>query len=155
VCKQPEVAVVREGELWPYAGRPLRGGTVYAGGDFATIGGTARNHIAALDTANGDAAGWDPNADGPVFTLLISGANILVGGDFDVIGGRARGNLATLTLSGGNATNWNPAADSTVYVLAVKDGLVGGPVRFRTLFRQSGMSWCVSLPSRAGCCMSR
>ncbi len=39
------------------------GSTVYAGGNFTSIGGQARNRIAALDAATGAATAWDPNAD--------------------------------------------------------------------------------------------
>jgi hypothetical protein len=46
------------------------GDTIYAGGPLANIGGQARNHIAALSAATGQAdMGWDPNAHSPVRVL--------------------------------------------------------------------------------------
>ena len=42
----------------------MSGSTVYAGGGFTSIGGQARNSIAALDATTGAATAWDPNASG-------------------------------------------------------------------------------------------
>ena len=41
----------------------VSGSTVYAGGSFTSIGGQARNSIAALDATTGAATSWNPNAD--------------------------------------------------------------------------------------------
>ena len=38
----------------------VSGSTVYAGGDFSSIGGQARNDLAALDASSGLATTWDP-----------------------------------------------------------------------------------------------
>ena len=69
----------------------VSGGTVYAGGDFTSIGGQPRNYIAALDAASGAATSWNPNANGPVFVLALSGATFYAGGEFTSIGGQTRG----------------------------------------------------------------
>ena len=37
------------------------GSLVYVGGSFSTIGGQARNNLAAIDTTTGLATSWDPN----------------------------------------------------------------------------------------------
>jgi hypothetical protein len=89
------------------------GQTVYAGGDFSSIGGRARNGIAALDAASGQATGWNPNpmatdARGTIGTLAVSGQTVYVGGSFTSIGGQPRSGIAALDAATGAATSWDP-----------------------------------------------
>ena len=72
----------------------MSGGTVYAGGDFTTIGGTTRNYLAAINVSDGSLTSWDPNADNTVNTLAVSGSTLYAGGGFVAIGGQLRANLA-------------------------------------------------------------
>jgi trimeric autotransporter adhesin len=72
------------------------GNTVYAGGDFTTIGAQLpqpiRNHLAALNTTdNGTATSWDPDAnnftgDATVHALTLGPGRLHVGGYFSTIG---------------------------------------------------------------------
>ncbi len=48
----------------------VSGSTVYAGGNFTSIGGHARHYIAALNARTGSATAWNPNADSPVKAAL-------------------------------------------------------------------------------------
>ncbi len=73
-------------------------GRVYAGGDFAAIGGIARERIARLVGSSGavDPA-WNPGADDDVRALATApGGLVYAGGDFRVIGGLPRRGLAAL-----------------------------------------------------------
>src|SRR5207247_2142837 len=70
--------------------------TVYAGGEFISIGGQTRNNIAALDAASGLATAWNPNANGYVNVLAVSGGTVYAGGEFTSIGGQARKRRAAL-----------------------------------------------------------
>ena len=54
--------------------------TVYAGGDFASIGAHERNDVAALDPSSGAATTWDPNANGNA-ALVDSYVNAIVRAD--------------------------------------------------------------------------
>ncbi len=81
-------------------------------GDFTTIGGQARNGLAALDAATGAATAWNPDANWTVGTLAVAGDTVYAGGAFTAIGGQARsGNIAALDATTGTATAWNPSAD--------------------------------------------
>ena len=70
----------------------VSGSTVYAGGEFTSIGGQTRNYIAALDAGTGAATDWNPNASGGIFqplvlALAVSGSTVYAGGSFTSIGG--------------------------------------------------------------------
>ncbi len=102
----------------------VSGTTVYAGGNFTSIGGQTRNHIAALDTGTGLASAWNPNADNSVLALAVSGTTVYVGGYFTSIGGQPRNCIAALDTGMGLATTSNPNAvllngTPSVHALAV------------------------------------
>ena len=66
----------------------VKGSTVYAGGDFTSIGGQARRRIAALDATTGLATSWNPGANNEVKVLAVSDSIVHAGGVFTSIGGR-------------------------------------------------------------------
>jgi hypothetical protein len=78
---------------------------LYVGGDFSTIGGQFRSHIAVARTDTGVATNrWASGADGTVYTLLASArtsGSIFVGGSFNTILGGVRHGLAELSLGSG------------------------------------------------------
>ena len=107
----------------------VSGDTVYAGGEFTSIGATpvARDRVAALDAASGDPTAWDPDADGTVNCLQIAGDTIYAGGSFATIGGEARNRIAALDVSQdstGTATAWDPNANGAVNSLLVSGSTV-------------------------------
>jgi hypothetical protein len=94
------------------------GSTIYAGGSFTTFQNnnnpplTVKNRLAALPaTGVGIPLSWDPNVNGPVFTLAHSGTTLYAGGDFTTVrtifqrGGGAAFNTTT---SIGEPNAWNP-----------------------------------------------
>ncbi len=101
------------------------GSTIYAGGYFLvsrsspTIGGADRNYIAAVNASTGNATDWNPNADGNVIALAVSGSTVYAGGSFSNIGGQARNCIAAIDVSTGNATGWNPNASNDISSLLV------------------------------------
>lgn len=99
------------------------GATVYAGGNFATIGGQATAAVAALSTADGTALSFfNPNANGIVYALALAGdgATLYVGGVFTSIGGQTRNDIAALSTADGTAiTAFNPDANAGVNALAL------------------------------------
>jgi len=103
----------------------VSGSTVYAGGEFTSIGGQTRSYIAALDTATtGAATAWNPNADGTVYALAVSGSTVYAGGTFNSIGGLTRNHIAALDAATGDATEWNPNANYEVSALAVSGSTI-------------------------------
>ena len=78
-----------------------------------------RNRIAAIDAATGEATSWNPNANGAVYALAVSGTTVYAGGMFNAIGGQTRNNIAAIDATTGAATSWNPNANGIVYALAV------------------------------------
>ena len=103
------------------------GNTVYVGGSFATIGGSDRASLAALDAATGRATPWDPGADGPVNALALGGGALYVGGAFAHAAGVERLRAAAIDTASGAATGWHPdlnPVDATVTALAIEGGHV-------------------------------
>ncbi len=123
-----------DGSFGPGADGPVRtlllsGNTLYAGGEFSSIGGQPLSYIVALDAdpaspAYGQATGFKPGADGSVWTLALSGNTLYAGGGFTSIGGQPRDYIAALDADPaspayGQATGFNPDADSSVWTLAL------------------------------------
>lgn len=92
-------------------------GTVFAGGEFTTVNGTARSRLAALDGTSGALGAWNPGADNTVRALAVSAANnrLYAGGDFKNVASTARTRLAAFSLGTGALDgSWKPKATGTV-----------------------------------------
>jgi hypothetical protein len=98
----------------PVRALALRGNTLYLGGEFRSVGGQARDALAAVDVASGAALAWSPNADWlgahavPRHGLAVLDSTVYVGGRFDWIGGASREGFAALSASDARATCWDP-----------------------------------------------
>ncbi|MBN2078194.1 MAG: delta-60 repeat domain-containing protein [Spirochaetes bacterium] len=106
----------------------LSGDTLYAGGNFTTIGGETRHRVAALDVSTGLATGWESNSDDAVFSLAATAKAVYMGGDFTSCCARERRYLAAVDLATGLLAVWNPKADAPVKAFAASGGnvYVGG-----------------------------
>jgi hypothetical protein len=101
-------------------------GVVYLGGEFDTIGsGTpreTRNHVAAVNNTTGDATTWNPNADGIVRAIAVSGGIVYLGGNFTTIGtgeSQATRNYVAAVSTDGTLIDWESNANDRVYTIAV------------------------------------
>ena len=109
----------------------------YVGGQFTTVGDSARNNLAQIDAA-GHVTGFNPNADGAVKALCLNGGTLFAGGSFSNIGGIARQNIAAISAATGVPAAWNPGANGVVNVLYIynnklyaggKFAVIGGQAR--------------------------
>jgi hypothetical protein len=91
--------------------------TVYAGGDFTTIGASPRERVAAIDAA-GSATAWAPGADGRVLAILPTPSFVYLAGQFGSVGGLALPHLARADANAGAVdATWSPAPDAEVRAL--------------------------------------
>jgi tRNA threonylcarbamoyladenosine modification (KEOPS) complex Pcc1 subunit len=103
----------------------VKNNIVYVGGDFTSVGGENRSHLAAIDINTGNVAGgWNPGTDYPVYSMCIDDNLLFIGGDFYNVSGSSRFSLASLDITTGSVTEWNPGANGTVRALAVSDDIV-------------------------------
>jgi hypothetical protein len=96
----------------------------YLGGSFSAVGGHPRNNLAHLLADKSLDFAWNPNVDGIVRALLLSGDTLYVGGDFTTVGWLSRSRVAALDASSGFATEWAPNADKMVRTLALSGSTI-------------------------------
>ncbi len=98
---------------------------VYVGGDFTTVDGQVRNHLAAFDVATGSlVSGFTPYVGGQVRGVAFSGNTVYAGGNFYSANGLPRNLFAAFQASNGNLTSWAPYGDGGYVwdMLASPDG---------------------------------
>lgn len=89
-----------------------------------------RNRIAKLNTTTGlvDST-WNPDANGTINIITISGSDLYVGGNFTTIAGETRNRIAKLNAPTGVAdVSWTADANGQVYAIVASgsDIYVGG-----------------------------
>jgi hypothetical protein len=102
-----------QGNLAAVRALALSGTTVFAGGDFSTVGGQPRSGLAAIDTTSGQVLPWRADVTGnggQVLALAVSGATLYVGGQFDAINGTPAHDLAAVDTTTG-AVLWGAGED--------------------------------------------
>jgi hypothetical protein len=90
----------------------IYGNSVFIGGAFGTIDGTARNRLGAVRLIQGDLLPWNPNANNDVYAIDVSdnGTRVFVGGPFSTINGKDHYSLAMLNNTTGAAFTFPAAA---------------------------------------------
>ncbi|WP_051684390.1 PKD domain-containing protein [Blastococcus sp. URHD0036] len=119
------------------------GSRVYVGGDFTTVDGVARGHVAAFSTATGAlVTGFAPTSNRPILALAATATTVYAGGDFTTAGGQTRTRLAAFSASTGALTAWAPSADNTVrgIVLSPDGTRINIAGQFSTLNGQSSIA---------------
>jgi hypothetical protein len=87
------------------------GDLVYVGGHFDTMGGAARDGLAAIRASDGTATPWNPAPGFMVEAIAPAGAHVFVGGQFTSIGGAPSDGLAKVSASTGAAAPWDANVD--------------------------------------------
>jgi hypothetical protein len=83
-------------------------GTVFIGGGFTTVNGSAAPRLAKLELATGRLIRtFTASVNGPVKTMARVGTRLFIGGSFTSVGGLSRANLAEVsTLTGAPSTTF-------------------------------------------------
>ena len=119
--------------VWAVAVQP--DDKVLIAGEFTTVDGLARAHIARLNADGTLDPTFDPGANGPDGTIwavvLQPDGKVVIGGEFYTLAGEVRGGIARLNADGTPDPGFTPGAgtDGIVYALALQtDGkvVVGG-----------------------------
>lgn len=97
--------------------------TVYLGGQFDQVAGSARTCAAAVESGNASLRPWSPNPGpdpyyGVVRTIALDGSNILLGGDFQFCKAAYRNYAAKIDSATGLVnSSWNPGPNSYVHAI--------------------------------------
>jgi hypothetical protein len=88
------------------------GSRVYVGGDFTTVDGISRRHLAAFSTATGAlVSSFAPSVSGQVRGIAATNSRVYFGGNFFSVNGSARTRLAAVSASSGaTISTWKPKA---------------------------------------------
>jgi hypothetical protein len=80
--------------------------------------------LASFTPSSSSPTSWDPNANGTVRTITVSGSTIYVGGDFTSITGSTRNRIAAVSTTDGTVASWDPNANGTVRAIAVSGSTI-------------------------------
>ena len=103
------------------------GSTLYAGGSFDAVDGHARDNLAAIDLATGQATDYAPqvvNGGGGLTKVAAIGTTpgaISFGGRFSTVDGKRRAKVAATAADGTLISTWRPLLDNRVEALALAD----------------------------------
>ena len=89
------------------------GTRLYVGGDFTTVDGQVRQHVAAFDTATGALVNdFVPRTDGQVRGFGFVGSTVYIGGNFRAANSQPRMLLAAFNAANGAMLPWSPTVDN-------------------------------------------
>ncbi|AFM13023.1 Ig-like domain-containing protein [Turneriella parva] len=98
---------------------------VYVGGNFTSIGVTARNRLAAVGK-DGTVHAWNPNLNNYPFFIASGSNSIYVAGTFTTVNNQVRNRLAAISTDGVLQV-WSPNANSTVRsIAATANSIIAG-----------------------------
>lgn len=97
-------------------------GNFYVGGSFTTIGGVNQAYVAKLNSSMQVVAGWAPQVNSYVRSIIVVGTTVYIGGQFTTTNAVSRPYISALnTANPGSNKTWNSSLNSNVYTL-VTDG---------------------------------
>ncbi len=101
----------------------VAGSTLFIGGQFTSVDGETRQHLAQID-GEGNLTAWAPEVNGEVDGIAYDGSSVYAGGWFQSAGGVTRRHLAAFDATDGSLLDWNPGARDNVYGLEFVDSLL-------------------------------
>lgn len=131
----------------------VHGNTLYVGGDFTTLAGTARKNIGAFNLTTGNLTPWNPSANSSVHAILARNGEVYLAGNFSVIGTFIRRKLAVVDSTTALANNWAPISEvgGRVNTIAlVNDTLYAGGGLFCTDFQNRNYYGFIAINSSTG-----
>ncbi|GAB3672559.1 hypothetical protein GCM10027589_42090 [Actinocorallia lasiicapitis] len=107
------------------------GSRVYVAGDFTTVDGQARGHVAAFNTATGALdPNFKPNVSARIRGLAVSDTTVYMGGNFFAVNGSSRTRLGAVNAATGATLPWAPTVNDEVWAMAISPAynrvIVGG-----------------------------
>ncbi|HEY3765844.1 MAG TPA: PQQ-binding-like beta-propeller repeat protein, partial [Gaiellales bacterium] len=94
-------------------------GTIYAGGGFGTVDGSARANLAAVKGTDGSLLPWSPGTDAEVRGLkFTSPTRLIVGGYFAHLAGAAANHIGAVDADSGASLQWQTQLSYDVIGLA-------------------------------------
>jgi hypothetical protein len=119
----------------------LSGSTLFVGGAFSTLSGSARADLGSVDTTTGAVKAFGADTNGSIRALALSGSTLFVGGDFTTLSGSARTDLGSVDTTTGAVKAFAANANGYVSALALSGStlFVGG--NFNTLSGSSRASF--------------
>jgi hypothetical protein len=109
----PNVGGTSAGTAGTVNAMALGANVLFIGGEFATVGGKARQRLAAVNLVSGSPTDWAPRAENTVYALALAGTTLYVGGTFTEVGGQVRNRIASLDAETAKTSVWNPDASGT------------------------------------------
>ncbi|NDJ11182.1 MAG: hypothetical protein EBY17_08310, partial [Acidobacteriia bacterium] len=104
---------------------PDGSGGWYIGGGFSQVDQITRNNLAHILSTGTVDPNWDPNPNGYIYALAISGSTVYAGGAFTTVGSSTtRNRLAAFNATTGTATSFNPNVGGVVSALAISGSTV-------------------------------
>jgi hypothetical protein len=96
------------------------GDYVYIGGEFTNVSNgvnpVTRNRLARYNRNSMVLdQNWNPDVNGPVFTMVISNNELIIGGQFTSVGSTTRNRIAKVSITGAGSVilNWDPNVGAT------------------------------------------
>ncbi len=107
----------------------LIGDTLYVGGEFTSIGDSARKNLAAIDVVNKKVTSWNPNKNNSspnesIFSITSYNNMIFVGGGFSSMGDSLRKNLAVIDKSTGEILSWKCNTNRTIQKTLISNNML-------------------------------
>lgn len=110
------------------------GSNLLVAGHFSSVGGAARESLAAVNPTTGIATAWNPGANHIVRGLVAEGTTAYAAGIFTALGGASRNYVGAVDTTTGAATAWQVTGlDSTTDALALDGSVIYISGSFSTL----------------------